>query len=84
MIFGQILGDSMKPSTINTIERNFPDHWVLIEVTETKDGAPLKGILLKASKNRQEVIEEMGKHRDTRLFFFFSGVPVPPDTAFAL
>ncbi len=74
----------MKPFAIKAIERDFPNHWVLIEVTETKDGAPFKGILLKASKNRREIIEEIGKHRDTKLFFFFSGVSVPPDTAFAL
>lgn len=74
----------MKPSAIKTIERDFPDQWVLIKVTETKDGAPFKGILLQASKSRDEIIEEIGTHRDTQLFFFFSGVSVPPDSAFAL
>ena len=74
----------MKTHTIRTIERDFPDQWVLIKVTETKDGTPFKGILLKASNNRQEIVEEIGKHRDMKLFFFFSGVSVSPDTAFAL
>ena len=74
----------MKTHTIKTIERDFPDQWVLIKMTETKDGAPFKGIVLKASNNRQEIVEAIGKHRDTKLFFFFSGVSVSPDTAFAL
>ena len=74
----------MKTHTIKTIEREFPDQWVLIKVTGTKDGAPHKGILLKASPNREEIVEEIGKHRDIKLFFFFSGVSAPPDTAFAL
>jgi len=74
----------MKTHTIKTIERDFPDQWILIKVTETKDGAPFKGILLKASNNRQEIVEEIGKHRDMKLFFFFNGVSVSPDTAFAL
>ena len=74
----------MKTYTIKTIERDFPYQWVLLKVTETKDGAPFKGILLKASKNRQEIVEEIGKHGDIKLFFFFTGVSVSPDTAFAL
>ena len=74
----------MKTYTIKTIERQFPHQWVVIEVTETRHGAPFKGILLKASKNRQEIVEEIGKHGDIKLFFFFSGVSVSPDTAFAL
>ena len=74
----------MKTHAIKTIEQDFPDQWVLIEVTETKDGAPFKGVLLKASKNRQEIVEEIGKHRDIKLFFFFTRVSVSPDTAFAL
>jgi len=74
----------MKTHTIKTIERDFPDQWILIKVTETKDGAPFKGILLKASTNRQEIVEEIGKHRDMKLFFFFNGVSVSADTAFAL
>ena len=49
----------MKTPTIKTIERQFPNQWVLIAVTETKDGAPLKGVVLKAGKRRQEVVEEI-------------------------
>jgi len=40
----------MKSRTISTIERDFPNQWLLIEVTETKDGAPFHGLVLKASK----------------------------------
>jgi hypothetical protein len=33
----------MKARTIKTIERDFPNQWLLVEVTETKDGAPIQG-----------------------------------------
>ena len=74
----------MKTVTIKTMERDFPNQWLLIEVTETKDGAPFKGLVLKASKSRQEIVEAIGVHKDKKLFFFFSGIPASPDTAFAL
>jgi len=74
----------MKPLTIKTIERDFPNQWLLIEVTETKAGAPFKGIVLKAGDKRQEVVEEIGRHRGKKLFFFFNGIAASPDTAFAL
>jgi hypothetical protein len=74
----------MKTLTIKTIERNFPNQWILIEVTETKDGAPVKGILLKASNNRRKVVEAISAHKDKKLFLFFSGISTSPDTAFAL
>jgi len=74
----------MKTLTIKTIERQFPNQWLLIAVTETKDGAPLKGVVLKAGKRRQEVVEEIDRNKGKKLFFFFSGIPASPDTAFAL
>jgi hypothetical protein len=74
----------MKPLTIKTIERDFPNQWLLIEVRETKAGAPFKGIVLKAGDTRQEVVAEIGRHRGKRLFFFFNGIAASPDTAFAL
>jgi len=74
----------MKTLTIKTIERDFPNQWLLIEVTETKDGVPFKGHVIKAGNKRQEIVEEIGKNKSKRLFFFFSGMPSSPDTAFAL
>ena len=74
----------MKPVTIKTIERSFPNQWLLIEVTATKDGAPFKGVVLKASKKRQDIVQAIGTHKSRKLFFFFSGIPASPDTAFAL
>ena len=74
----------MKPRTIGTIERNFPNQWLLIEVTATKNGAPSKGVLLKAGNKRQEIVEEIGRNKGKKLFFFFSGIPTSRDTAFAL
>ena len=76
--------DFMKSRTIITIEREFPNQWLLIEVTETKDGAPFKGFVLKASRKRQEIVEEISRNSGKKLFFFFNGMPTSPDTAFAL
>ena len=74
----------MKTLAIETIKRNFPNQWLLIEVAETKDGAPSKGVVLKTSNRRQEIIEEIGKNKGKKLFFFFSGITASPNTAFAL
>ena len=74
----------MKALAIETIKRNFPNQWLLIEVAEAKDGAPFKGVVLKAGNGRQEIIEEIGKNKGKKLFFFFSGITAPPHTAFAL
>lgn len=74
----------MKALTIKTIERDFPNQWLLIEVTATKDGAPSKGVVLKASKNRQDIVEEIGTHKSKKLSFLFSGILASRDTAFAV
>ncbi len=74
----------MKAHTIKTIERNFPNQWILLEVTATKDGTPFKGVVLKVSKKRQDIVQAIGTHKRKKLFFFFSGISASPDTAFAL
>ena len=74
----------MKARTIKTIERDFPNQWLLVEVTETKNGAPFNGIVLKAGNKRHEIVEEIGRNKGKKLFIFFSGIPAPPNTAFAL
>ena len=74
----------MKTFAIETIKRNFPNQWLLIEVAETKDGAPSKGVVLKTSNRREEIVEEIGKNKGKKLFFFFSGITASPNTAFAL
>ncbi len=74
----------MKALAIETIRRDFPDQWLLVEVTGTKDGTPCKGVVLKASNRRQEIVEEIGKNKEKKLFFFFSGITASPNTAFAL
>lgn len=74
----------MKPLTIKSIERNFPNQWLLVEVTETKDGAPSKGIVLEASHDRPKVVAAMGSHSGKKLYFFFSGITTPTETAFAM
>ena len=74
----------MKTLTIKTIERELPNQWLLIEVTETKEGEPFKGIVINANTDRQKVVEAIGLHKDKRLYLFFSGRLASPDTTFAM
>lgn len=73
-----------KALAIRTIERNFPNQWVLIEVTETKDGAPSRGVVLKADIQRHRLVKAIEAHQGKQLYFFYCGIPASPDTAFAL
>jgi hypothetical protein len=68
----------MKTFTIKTIERQFPNQWLLIAVTETKDGAPLKGVVLKAGKRRQEVVEEIDRNKGKKTVFSLAKFPHHP------
>ena len=74
----------METLTIEAIERDFPDQWLLVEVTESQDGVPTKGVLLKASREREEVVKEIARNKGKKLFLFFNGIAVSADTAFAL
>jgi hypothetical protein len=74
----------MKALTIKSIEREFANQWLLIEVIATKDGAPYKGVVLRAAADRQKVMEAIGMHNGKKLYFFFSGILASPDTAFAM
>jgi len=74
----------MKSLTIQTIEREFPNQWLLVEVTETKAGVPCKGVLLNASPDRKVIVDAIDNHKGKKLFFYFNGTPASPDTAFAL
>jgi len=74
----------MKTLTIKAIERDYPNQWLLIEVIETKDGTPFKGVVLKAGNRRHDIVEHIGTYKTKKLFFFFNGILASPDTAFAL
>ena len=74
----------MKALTIKSIERAFPNQWLLIDVTETRHGAPYKGVVLKTDADRQKVVEAIGLHKGKTLYLFFSGKLASSDTAFAM
>jgi hypothetical protein len=74
----------MQALAMEIIERDFPDRWLLVEVTESKDGTPIKGVVLKASSRREEIVKEISRYKEKRLFFFFNGIAAAPETAFAL
>lgn len=74
----------MEALTIEALERDFPNQWLLVEVTESQDGLPTKGVLLKAGGERDEVVKEIAGNKGKKLFLFFNGIAVTADTAFAL
>jgi len=74
----------MESLTMEAIERDFPNQWLLVEVTESQDGAPINGVLLKASCEREKVVKEISRNKGKKLFLFFNGIAVTADTAFAL
>ena len=74
----------MEVVAMKAIERDFPDQWLLVEVTESQDGVPTKGVLLKAGREREEVVREIAGNSAKKLFLFFNGIAVTADTAFAL
>ena len=53
----------METLTIEAIERDFPNQWLLVEVTESQDGVPIKGVLLKAGGKREEVVGEIARNK---------------------
>lgn len=74
----------MQALAMEIIERDFPDRWLLVEVTETKDGTPIKGVVLMVSSRREEIVKEISRYKEKRLFIFFNGIAAAPETAFAL
>lgn len=74
----------MKALTIKSIAQHYPNQWLLIDVTETKNGEPAKGIVLKAAADRQKVVSTIRSHVGKKLYFFFTGDTTPAETAFAM
>ena len=74
----------METLTMEAIERDFPNQWLLVEVMESQDDAPIKGVLRKASCEREEVVKEIARNKGKKLFLFFNGIAVSADTTFAL
>jgi hypothetical protein len=44
---------------------------MLLEVTATKDGTPFKGVVLKVSKKRQDIVQAIGTHKRQKFVFLF-------------
>ncbi len=63
----------------------YEDEWLLFEVVETDEvDQPVKGRLLRHSRNHQEIYEEAAKHPGLDLQFVFAGDPFPPDAVVIL
>jgi hypothetical protein len=72
---------------IDTLEKQYPDEWLLIEVEETDAvDVPVKGKLLCHSKSRDEIHEVIMKVRapEKDLYISYTGDPVPPGMAVVL
>jgi hypothetical protein len=67
---------------IATIERLYPDQWVVVEVTrESRSRGPLAGRVLAHSPDEHEITREAVKAREehpgTQLFTFYTGALIP-------
>jgi hypothetical protein len=67
---------------IKTIERLYPDQWVVIEVTRASPSrGPLAGRVLAHSPAEDQITREAVKAREerpgTQLWTFYTGQPIP-------
>jgi hypothetical protein len=73
----------MQPShRIETIERLYPDQWVVVEVTRaSRSRGPLSGRVLAHSPDEDEITREAIKaaedHPEAHLWTFYTGDPIP-------
>lgn len=72
-----------KSQRISTIERDYPDQWVVIEVSrENRYYQAIAGRLLAHSPDEDEITREAVRlreqHPDADLFTFYTGEPIPP------
>ncbi len=72
----------MKTVTMEEVERQYPDEWVLVEIVrDHKDHRRVVGRLLAHSPNREDLDEPQqrfrAEHPRTRLYEFFTGDVVP-------
>jgi hypothetical protein len=71
-----------RPHRIQTIERLYPDQWVVVEVTRaSRSRGPLAGRVLAHSPDEHEITREAVKAREERptaqLWTFYTGEPIP-------
>ena len=72
----------MKIVTVAEIERQYPDEWVLLEITrDRKDHRRVAGRLIAHSPERADLDEPYRrfrlKHPETRVYEFYTGDLVP-------
>ena len=70
------------PHRIATIERLYPDQWVVVEVTRiSRANQPLAGRVLARSPDEDEITREAVKAREERpgahLWTFYTGARIP-------
>jgi len=71
-----------RPQRISTIEREYPDQWVVVEVTRVNRGhRPVAGRLLARSADEDEITRETIRAREecpeALLWTFYTGDPIP-------
>lgn len=71
-----------KPQRISTIKRQYPDQWVVVEVTRiSRVNQPLAGRVLAHGKDRTDITRETKKARDEQpeaiLSAFYTGPLIP-------
>ncbi len=65
------------------IKQKFKDEWLLIEVTEEKEGSITDGKVLVHSKQKKETSEAMIKFKDKPTYRFYNG-DFPKDQVYML
>jgi hypothetical protein len=58
---------------ITALKKKYPGEWLAIEVTEERDGEPLKGRLILHSKDRDELWEEIELSPEKEIYVTYAG-----------
>ena len=63
-------------------EKQYPDTWILLEVTEESDGEPVRGKLIAAARDAEELQEIWRSHRAKEILTMLTyGPPLEPGPA---
>ena len=58
---------------IEVLKKKYPGEWLAIEVTEERDGEPVRGRLILHSKDRDELWRKMKLSRDREIYVTYAG-----------
>jgi hypothetical protein len=68
---------------IKELVKKYAGEWLAIEVTEEKDGEPVKGKLLLHKRDRSELWEKVSLSKKREIYVTFAGPPIKKGYAVA-